>query len=288
MPRRGARDARRSARRLAAKVLRKKMRAKARGERDDGEEDEKNVEDDASGKGASEGGSVPDYFMDAMKKRGTRPARDARAARVLAAGVRGEGCARDRAAWERENAWVLITGDRRRAGGSEGTSRGWEEARGRAAVLVVAPARELALQIAGVCNKLKKAVPVRAVAVYGGASQEEQEEALTQHTSHALVVIGTPGRLLAVLESGLRRRRLDRSRDARVGRGRSHARPGIRGTTHENSRRASESRAERSSDLTLQRHVPQGGAIRRTRVVAARLDASGGEDRRRQAHRTQR
>jgi ATP-dependent RNA helicase DDX5/DBP2 len=69
-------------------------------------------------------------------------------------------------------------------------------------VLVVAPTRELTLQISGVCNKLKKAVPVRAVAVYGGASQEEQEEALAQHTSQALLVIGTPGRLLAVLESG--------------------------------------------------------------------------------------
>ena len=57
-----ARSARRKAERerLAAKALRKKMRAKARGERDDGEEDEKNVEDDASGKGAREGGSVPD------------------------------------------------------------------------------------------------------------------------------------------------------------------------------------------------------------------------------------
>ena len=82
---------------------------------------------------------------------------------------------------------------------------------GRPSALVVAPTRELALQVAGVCNKLRRAAPVRCVAVYGGASQEEQQEQLAQPSSLALIVIGTPGRLLAVLETqslGLERARL--------------------------------------------------------------------------------
>ena len=73
---------------------------------------------------------------------------------------------------------------------------------GRPSALVVAPTRELVVQIFGVCMKLKKAAPVRCVAVYGGASQEEQEEQLTQPSGLALLVVGTPGRLTAVLESG--------------------------------------------------------------------------------------
>ncbi len=204
-----ARSARRKAERerLAAKALRKKMRAKARGERDDGEEDEKNVEDDASGKGASEGGSVPDYFMDAMKSVGHRRTTPVQRAcwppacegkDVLAIAPPGSG---------KTLGFLLPAIDVALVDRREHPEAGKKHA-GAPAVLVVAPTRELTLQIAGVCNKLKKAVPVRAVAVYGGASQEEQEEALTQHTSHALVVIGTPGRLLAVLESGALR--LDR------------------------------------------------------------------------------
>ena len=47
---------------------------------------------------------------------------------------------------------------------------------GRPSALVVAPTRELALQVAGVCNKLRRSAPVRCVTVYGGASQEEQQE----------------------------------------------------------------------------------------------------------------
>ena len=73
---------------------------------------------------------------------------------------------------------------------------------GRPSALVIAPTRELTQQIAGVCNKLKRAAPVRCIAVYGGASQEAQEEELSQPTSMATLVVGTPGRLLAVLATG--------------------------------------------------------------------------------------
>jgi len=51
--------------------------------------------------------------------------------------------------------------------------------------------------VAGIANKLKRAAPVRNVAIYGGASQEEQQEQLAQPSTLALVVIGTPGRLTA-------------------------------------------------------------------------------------------
>ena len=82
---------------------------------------------------------------------------------------------------------------------------------GRPSALVIAPTRELTQQIAAVCNKLKRAAPVRCVAVYGGASQSEQEDELAQPTSMATLVVGTPGRLLAVMGTralGLERARL--------------------------------------------------------------------------------
>jgi len=198
-----ARSARRKAERerLAAKALRKKMRAKAEGESGDGALDEDDGEEKVDGRDAREGGSVPDYFMDAMKSVGHRRTTPVQRAcwppacegkDVLAIAPPGSG---------KTLGFLLPAIDVALVDRREHPEAGTKRA-GAPAVLVVAPTRELTLQIAGVCNKLKKAVPVRAVAVYGGASQEEQEEALTQHTSHALVVIGTPGRLLAVLESG--------------------------------------------------------------------------------------
>jgi superfamily II DNA/RNA helicase len=106
---------------------------------------------------------------------------------------------------------------------------------GRPSALVVAPTRELALQVAGVCNKLRRAAPVRCVAVYGGASQEEQQEQLAQPSSLALLVIGTPGRLVAVLETGslgLERARLlildEADRMLALGRAAAAATPGCR------------------------------------------------------------
>ena len=72
--------------------------------------------------------------------------------------------------------------------------RAKRDPRGRPSALVITPTRELAMQVATVCRKLKRAAPVRCVAVYGGASQAEQEEELAQPSSLALLVVGTPGR----------------------------------------------------------------------------------------------
>ena len=196
--------------RMAAKALRKKLKAKARGERvDDEDEDDEDRrrsgdadDDDGTPSGpSSSSSSVPDYFMDAMKSIGHRRTTPVQrrcwpvacsGSDLLAIAPPGSG---------KTLAFLLPAIETALQDQRENPKAG-KKRPGAPAVLVVAPTRELTLQIAGVCNKLKKAVPVRAVPVYGGASQEEQEEALTQSTSHALVVIGTPGRLLAVLESG--------------------------------------------------------------------------------------
>ena len=66
------------------------------------------------------------------------------------------------------------------------------EPRGPVRILVVAPTRELAIQIALESEKLTRFVPVRTVCCYGGAPIEEQVRAL----ENAAVVAGTPGRLL--------------------------------------------------------------------------------------------
>ena len=183
--------------RLAAKALRKKLKAKARGEEVE-EDDADGTETNGDGVSADD---VPDYFMDAMKSIGHRRTTPVQrqcwppacaGSDVLAIAPPGSG---------KTLGFLLPAIEAALKDHRENPNVG-KKRPGAPAVLVVAPTRELTLQISGVCNKLKKAVPVRAVAVYGGASQEEQEEALAQHTSQALLVIGTPGRLLAVLESG--------------------------------------------------------------------------------------
>ncbi len=65
--------------------------------------------------------------------------------------------------------------------------------------LVVAPTRELALQVSRACKRLGKAVRVRVVAVYGGTPYGPQLRALD---NGAQVVVGTPGRLLDLLSRG--------------------------------------------------------------------------------------
>eukprot|EP00730_Choanoeca_flexa_P018302 TRINITY_DN8890_c0_g2_i2.p1 TRINITY_DN8890_c0_g2~~TRINITY_DN8890_c0_g2_i2.p1 ORF type:complete len:813 (+),score=272.56 TRINITY_DN8890_c0_g2_i2:43-2439(+) len=64
--------------------------------------------------------------------------------------------------------------------------------------IIMAPTRELALQIEEETNKFAKVVGVRTVAVIGGASREEQSFRLNQGCE---VVIATPGRLIDVLEN---------------------------------------------------------------------------------------
>lgn len=59
--------------------------------------------------------------------------------------------------------------------------------------LIIAPTRELALQIAQVAQSLGSVVGINAVTVYGGQDVSRQEEKLAKHPQ---VVVGTPGRIL--------------------------------------------------------------------------------------------
>ncbi|MEM1417884.1 MAG: DEAD/DEAH box helicase [Myxococcota bacterium] len=65
--------------------------------------------------------------------------------------------------------------------------------------LVLAPTRELALQVTDALRTFAKKLPVRLVTVYGGASYGPQLAALRQGVP---VVVGTPGRVLDHLERG--------------------------------------------------------------------------------------
>ena len=63
--------------------------------------------------------------------------------------------------------------------------------------LIMAPTRELALQIAAEAIKFGARVDCKAVAVYGGASKDKQVRALQRGCD---VIIGTPGRVMDVLD----------------------------------------------------------------------------------------
>jgi len=65
--------------------------------------------------------------------------------------------------------------------------------------LVLAPTRELALQVTSALEDMCKGGPVRMVTLYGGASYTPQLNALRQGVD---VVIATPGRLLDHMEKG--------------------------------------------------------------------------------------
>ena len=58
--------------------------------------------------------------------------------------------------------------------------------------LVLCPTRELALQVAAELSDLAKHKGVRVTAIYGGASMQDQEDALE---SGSPIVVGTPGRI---------------------------------------------------------------------------------------------
>jgi ATP-dependent RNA helicase DeaD len=66
--------------------------------------------------------------------------------------------------------------------------------------LVLAPTRELAIQITTEINDLGKHTPIRATTVYGGDSIRGQAEKL-RTGSH--IVVGTPGRLMDMVERGI-------------------------------------------------------------------------------------
>jgi ATP-dependent RNA helicase DBP3 len=65
-------------------------------------------------------------------------------------------------------------------------------------MLVLAPTRELAIQIFDVLSVLARRMGLKAVVVYGGASRVRQAEQLD--TAH--IIVATPGRLLDFLNSG--------------------------------------------------------------------------------------
>ena len=71
--------------------------------------------------------------------------------------------------------------------------------------LIVAPTRELALQIESVANKLAKFTGVKTTVVYGGVSTMPQAERIRHG---ARIVVGTPGRIIDLMEQ----RHLDLSR----------------------------------------------------------------------------
>lgn len=73
--------------------------------------------------------------------------------------------------------------------------------------LIIAPTRELALQITGVANKLRLHQEPEVVTVYGGASINNQISALRRNPR---IVVGTPGRILDLIDRGALR--IDRIR----------------------------------------------------------------------------
>lgn len=65
--------------------------------------------------------------------------------------------------------------------------------------LVLAPTRELAIQVAKAANEYGRCLNVRALAVYGGQPYSSQINRLRQGVD---IVVGTPGRLLDLIEKG--------------------------------------------------------------------------------------
>ena len=68
-----------------------------------------------------------------------------------------------------------------------------------AQALVIAPTRELAVQVAGDLAAAGAKVGARVVTIYGGRAYEPQVEALRRGVD---VVVGTPGRLLDLAQQG--------------------------------------------------------------------------------------
>ncbi len=96
-----------------------------------------------------------------------------------------------------------------------------ERADQKAAALVLAPTRELAIQIVEETKPLARARGLNVAAVYGGTGFGAQVAAVRK----AHIVVATPGRLEDLIGRG--DIRLGRVRDRRAGRGRPHARHGL-------------------------------------------------------------
>lgn len=65
--------------------------------------------------------------------------------------------------------------------------------------LVIAPTRELALQIEQVARKITKFTKLKTVTVYGGVSTRPQADRIRQGAG---IVVGTPGRIIDLMEQG--------------------------------------------------------------------------------------
>jgi ATP-dependent RNA helicase DeaD len=74
-----------------------------------------------------------------------------------------------------------------------------KETRGGVHALLLAPTRELALQVTEALRSYAKRLPLRIVTIYGGAPYEPQLRALREG---AQIVVGTPGRVIDHLERG--------------------------------------------------------------------------------------
>lgn len=72
--------------------------------------------------------------------------------------------------------------------------------RGKVQALVLAPTRELAMQVADSFSTYGKHIGVRILAIYGGSSYSRQISQLNRGLD---VVVGTPGRLLDLMERGV-------------------------------------------------------------------------------------
>jgi ATP-dependent RNA helicase RhlE len=68
--------------------------------------------------------------------------------------------------------------------------------------LVIVPTRELAKQIDGLMDGLAYHSPVRSIAVYGGGKGEDWSQQQRAFEEGADIVIGTPGRLIAHMQTG--------------------------------------------------------------------------------------
>ncbi|WP_082092282.1 DEAD/DEAH box helicase [Demequina pelophila] len=73
------------------------------------------------------------------------------------------------------------------------------DAKGKPQALIVAPTRELAVQVAGDLETASRKRSVRIVQIYGGRAYEPQIEALQKGVD---VVVGTPGRMIDLLNQG--------------------------------------------------------------------------------------
>lgn len=67
------------------------------------------------------------------------------------------------------------------------------------AALVLAPTRELAVQIEGVCTPLQRLEGLRCVGLIGGVSKDDQVDRLLSPTH---MIVATPGRLIELIRDG--------------------------------------------------------------------------------------